>query len=82
MPSNARPGARGALGSFFVCYDPDTGANQGATAWLPEAGPAALAAYLRAGFAPAACGAETADSCSWLLPDARPTPALARACSR
>jgi hypothetical protein len=83
MPSNARPGARGALGSFFVCYDADAGVSQGATAWLPETGPAALAAYLRAGFTPAACGAsqDACSVCSWLVPDAVPTPALARACA-
>ncbi len=83
LPSNAALGSRGALADFFVCYDPASGANGTAKTWLPTAGSAPLAGYLAAGFHTRPCDAaqEACAVCSWLVPDALPTPALARSCA-
>jgi len=83
MPSNVPVGTQGSIGSFFVCYDPVSGNNTGASTWLPETGTAALAAFTAAGFHSRTCGlSEDACSvCSWLVPNALPTRALAQQCA-
>ena len=80
QPSNVPPGTLGSLSSFFVCRDPGTGANQGASAWLPSSGEEALAAFLAAGFHTRPCAASDCDVCSWVVPNGLPTRALAERC--
>ncbi len=83
MPSNAAAGTQGSLASFFVCFDAARGTSQGASTWLPETGPAALAAFRAAGFHSGACGLgeDACSVCSWLVPNALPTRALAHQCA-
>lgn len=86
-PSNANPGSLGSLSSFFVCWDSTDGSSTEASTWLPATGLAALAGFAAAGFHSNQCelqrGSPETDCaiCSWVLPGALPTRALADRCA-
>lgn len=86
-PSNAFPGSLGSLSSFFVCRNTTDGTSTGASSWLPATGTATLAGFAAAGFHTTPCnqqrGSPEADCavCSWVLPNALPTRALADRCA-